>query len=68
MVPRYVMSERIREYGQWTFNAWALDGYDKVFWRELPVSSLAPQMSVLLISGLVMLLAARGLAVRWETD
>lgn len=68
MVPRYVMSERLREYGLWTFNAWALDGYDKVFWRDLPVASLAPQLSVLLISGLAFLVAARALAVRWETD
>ncbi len=68
MVPRYVMSEQMREYGLWTFNAWALDGYDKVFWRELPVSALAPQLSVLMISGFAFLVAARLLAARWETD
>ncbi|TWU47439.1 ABC-2 family transporter protein [Rubripirellula tenax] len=68
MVPRYVMSDRLREYGLITFNAWALDGYDKVFWRELPVASLAPQLSVLLVSGVVMLVAARLLAIRWEAD
>ncbi len=68
MVPRYVMSEQLRQYGLWTFNAWALDGYDKVFWRELPVSALAPQLSVLMISGFSFLMAARLLAVRWETD
>lgn len=68
MVPRYVMSDQLRQYGLWTFNAWALDGYDKVFWRELPVSALAPQMSVLLISGFLFLVAARVLALRWETD
>lgn len=68
MVPRYVMSEQLRKYGQWTFNAWALDGYDKVFWRELPVAALAPELSVLMCSGFAFLLAARALAVRWETD
>ncbi|MGB7327255.1 MAG: ABC transporter permease [Rubripirellula sp.] len=68
MVPRYVMSEKIRDAGMWTFNAWALDGYDKVFWRELPVSELAPQLSVLMISGIAFLLAARVLALRWECD
>ena len=68
MVPRYVMSEQMREYGLWTFNARALDGYDKVFWRELPVSALAPQLSVLMISGFAFLVAARLLAARWETD
>lgn len=68
MVPRYVMSENLRQYGLCTFNAWALDGFDKVFWRELPVDALAPQLAVLMISGVVMILAARLLATRWETE
>lgn len=68
MVPRYVMSERLREFGLWTFNAWALDGYDKVFWRDLPVSSLAPQLMVLMACGVGFLGLARLLAVRWESN
>jgi ABC-2 type transport system permease protein len=68
MVPRYLMSDELQQFGLWTFNAWALDGYTKVFWRELPVEALAPQLGVLMISGVVFLLAARVLAVRWETD
>ena len=68
MVPRYLMSDELRQYGLWTFNAWALDGYTKVFWRELPVEALAPQLAVLLVSGVAFLLAARFLAVRWETN
>jgi ABC-2 type transport system permease protein len=68
MVPRYLMSPTLKDFGLWTFNAWALDGYDKVFWRELPAAALSPQLTVLLGSGLVFLLAARALAVRWESD
>ena len=68
MVPRYVMSERMREIGKWTFNAWALDGYDKVFWRDLPIEALAPQLFVLLLTGVGLLLAARLLAIRWQSD
>lgn len=68
MVPRYIMSERLQQFGLWTFNAWALDGYNKVFWRELPASELAPQLLVLMISGMAFLVAARFLAYRWETD
>ncbi len=68
MVPRYVMSQSLRDAGLWTFNAWALDGYDKVFWREMPVIELWPQMSVLMISGAVFLVAARMIAIRWETE
>ncbi|MEM9586887.1 MAG: ABC transporter permease [Planctomycetota bacterium] len=66
MVPRYVMSQELRDAGLWTFNAWALDGYDKVFWRDLPVASLAPQLSVLMISAVAFLITARMFAVRWE--
>jgi len=68
MVPRYVMSESMREMGQWTFNAWALDGYDKVFWRDLPVDALWPQLGVLMAAGVAFLLIARALATRWECD
>ena len=68
MVPRYVMSQSLRDAGLWTFNAWALDGYDKVFWRELPAIELWPQMSVLMLSGTIFLITARLLAVRWETE
>jgi len=68
MVPRYVMSQPLRDAGLWTFNAWALDGYDKVFWREMPVGDLWPQMSVLMVCGAVFLVAARLLAIRWETQ
>ncbi|OYP34358.1 ABC transporter permease [Rhodopirellula sp. MGV] len=68
MVPRYVMSDGMRRAGQWTFNAWALDGYDKVFWRELPVHTLWPQLSVLMGAGVGFLLVARALAVRWELE
>lgn len=68
MVPRYVMSQTLRDAGLWTFNAWALDGYDKVFWRDLPASDLWPQMSVLMVSGAVFMITARLLAIRWETE
>jgi len=68
MVPRYVMSQSLRDVGLWTFNAWALDGYDKVFWRDMPVAQLWPQMSVLMVCGALFLVVARLLAIRWETE
>lgn len=68
MVPRYVMSQSLRDAGLWTFNAWALDGYDKVFWRDLPAGDLWPQMGVLMVCGAVFLVAARLFAIRWETE
>lgn len=67
MFPRFLMSASMQKLGLVTFNAWALDGYLKVFWRELPVAALAPQVGVLLGITLVCGMLARLLARRWET-
>lgn len=67
MVPRYVMSGTMREIGRLTFNAWALDGYTKVFWRGLPLRALLPEVAVLVAAAVVLLLLARLLARRWES-
>ena len=66
MFPRFLMSENMQKLGLLTFNAWALDGYLKVFWRQAAVWQLWPQ--VLVLGGLtaVFLAAARMLARRWE--
>lgn len=66
MFPRFLMSEIMQKVGLVTFNAWALDGYLKVFWRDAPLWQLWPQ--VLVLGGLTVafLLAARLLARRWE--
>ena len=66
MVPRYLMSESIQKAGLWTFNAWALDGYNKIFWRELPLRDVGLELAVLTASGIVFILAARVFAIRWE--
>ena len=47
MFPRFLMSETMQKIGLLTFNAWALDGYLKVFWRNAPLWQLWPQVSVL---------------------
>jgi len=66
MVPRYVMSETMQEVGKLTFNAWALDGYIKVFWRDLPLADLAPELTVLVATAIVLFVVARLTARRWE--
>ena len=66
MVPRYLMSESIQKAGLWTFNAWALDGYNKIFWRELPMRDVGVELAVLATSGFVFIVAARVFAIRWE--
>ena len=68
MVPRYVMSESMQQIGRITFNAWALDGYIKVFWRDLPVAELAPELAVLTATAIVLFVVARVLARRWESS
>ncbi len=66
MFPRFLMSAGMQKMGLVTFNAWALDGYLKVFWRDLPIVSLAPQVGVLAGLTIVFLTLARWLARRWE--
>ncbi|MFM8729397.1 MAG: ABC transporter permease [Planctomycetaceae bacterium] len=66
MIPRFVMSDRMKELGRWTFNAWALDGFQKVFWFQSPLESLRPEVAVLLGSSLVMSLATLLLSGRWR--
>ncbi|MGA2457964.1 MAG: ABC transporter permease [Terriglobales bacterium] len=66
MFPRYFMSEAMQKAGLLTINAWAIDGFTKVFWRDEPVSHLWPQVLVLLSVGVVLFAIARRLARRWE--
>jgi ABC-2 type transport system permease protein len=67
MFPRFLMSEGMQQMGLVTFNAWALDGYIKVFWRDAPITDLWPQLAVLTGLCLVFLSAARLVARRWES-
>jgi ABC-2 type transport system permease protein len=66
MFPRFLMPEAMQKAGLWTINAWAIDGFTKVFWRDLPVTALWPQVSVLLAMGVVLFALARRIARRWE--
>lgn len=66
MIPRFVMSERMQELGRWTFNAWALDGFQKVFWFQSPLSSLRLEVFVLLGSSVVMGLLTLIFSSRWR--
>lgn len=66
MFPRFLMSEGMQKVGLLTFNAWALDGYLKVFWRDAPLWQLWPQVLVLAGLTAAFLSLARVLARRWE--
>jgi ABC-2 type transport system permease protein len=66
MFPRFLMPIAMQKAGLFTINAWAIDGFTKVFWRDLPVSALWPQVGVLLGIGTTLFLIARRIARRWE--
>jgi ABC-2 type transport system permease protein len=66
MFPRFLMPELMQKAGLLTLNAWAIDGFTKVFWRDEPLRALWPQVLVLLGAGIVLLAFARRLARRWE--
>ena len=66
MFPRFLMSETMQKMGLLTFNAWALDGYLKVFWRNAAVWQLWPQVLVLAVLAAVFMTLARTFACRWE--
>jgi|GEM_PF-2025115 len=66
LYPRFLMPEFIQKLGLLTLNAWALDGFVKVFWRDESVLMLWPQVLVLTCAAAMLLFVARRLATRWE--
>lgn len=66
MIPRYIMSDSMQRLGKLTFNGWALDGFKKVFWYDLPPSAVTTEIAVL--CGLAVLLGfcASMMASRWS--
>lgn len=66
MFPRFLMPDSLQRFGLFTFNAWALDGYQKVFWFEAGLPDLAVEIGVLLSLTVVFILTAGQLARRWQ--
>ena len=66
MFPRFLMPVGMQKAGLLTINAWAIDGFTKVFWRDEPVAHLWPQVLVLLAIAVVLFGIARRVARRWE--
>jgi ABC-2 type transport system permease protein len=66
MFPRFLMPEAMQKAGLFTINAWAIDGFTKIFWRDEPISHLWPQVLVLLAIAVVLFAFARRAARRWE--
>jgi ABC-2 type transport system permease protein len=66
MFPRFLMPDAMQKAGLLTINAWAIDGFTKIFWRDEPVSHLWPQVLVLVGTAVVFFTIARRVARRWE--
>ena len=66
MFPRFLMPRAMQKAGLLTINAWAIDGFTKIFWRDEPVAHLWPQVLVLLGIAVVLFGIARRVARRWE--
>ncbi|MGB9196200.1 MAG: ABC transporter permease [Terriglobales bacterium] len=66
MFPRFLMPEAMQKAGLLTINAWAIDGFTKIFWRDEPISHLWPQVAVLIGIAVVLFAVARRVARRWE--
>jgi ABC-2 type transport system permease protein len=66
MFPRFLMPAGLQKAGLVLFNSWAIDGFTNVFWRELPLTSIALPAVVLVGWGIVFFIAARQLTKRWE--
>jgi len=66
MFPRFLMPPLMQKFGLLTLNAWAIDGFQKVFWREEPLTHLWPQVLVLTAIALVFFTLARRIARKWE--
>ncbi|HEY2796969.1 MAG TPA: ABC transporter permease [Thermoanaerobaculia bacterium] len=66
LYPRFLMPAGMQKFGLVTINAWALDGFQKIFWRDEPLWTLWPQVLVLTGLGVLFFLIARRVARRWE--
>jgi ABC-2 type transport system permease protein len=66
MIPRFIMADWMQTLGLITPNAWALDGFQQIFWRDRNVFDILPNLGVLAGAAVAMLIASRLLARRWE--
>jgi ABC-2 type transport system permease protein len=69
MMPRFVIPSFVLKLSSVAFNAWAMDGFLKVFWYRTPdtsvVLSILPEVAVILLMAGAFLLIARLGARRW---
>ena len=65
LFPRFLMPGWLESLGWYTFNAWALDGFQQVFWYDAPLGALGRHVVVLLGATIAFFTLTRMLATRW---
>ncbi|MEM9304291.1 MAG: ABC transporter permease [Pseudomonadota bacterium] len=66
LFPRFLMPEWLQSVAWLTFNGWALDGFQQVFWYGSDVADLGVHTLVLGFAACALFLAANLLALRWS--
>jgi len=51
MFPRFLMPPAMEAAGLFAMNGWAIDGFTKVFWRDLPYQRFGPRSACFSGSG-----------------
>jgi ABC-2 type transport system permease protein len=64
MVPRFLMPRVLQDIGWLTPNAWALEAYTSIFWRDESASALLLPVGLLVVSAILGLLIAQRLTRR----
>jgi ABC-2 type transport system permease protein len=59
MIPRFLMPQWLQAAGWVTPNAWALEAYTALFWRDEPLGSLVLPLALMALSAVLGLLVAR---------
>ncbi len=68
MIPRFFMKQNatMELIGNFTFNAWAIDAYENIFWKDKTISESPLQLIVLATMAVVFLSLAWLFAQRWK--
>lgn len=54
MIPLFIMPDIMNKIAVMSVNYWSIQGFYDIFWRELPISEILPEIMVLTVSGLVL--------------
>jgi ABC-type multidrug transport system permease subunit len=58
MIPLFIMPAILQKMAVLSINYWAIQGFYDLFWRQLPLAQIMPEMLVLVISGLLISLVS----------